>query len=384
MPTRFSVYFHHLRTHSVPYKSPICTLLLNALFATSPYRRVVATQATSVRMSVSSVAVDVGPTFGAAFVGLVAGATLFGVTLLQTYEYYKRYPSDHVLLKTLVACLTILDTLHLFFCGRTIYWYLVSNFGDFDNLDKTTWSMALQTDFNGIIGMAVEFFFARRVWIMSHNWFLTSVICVLATIHFTLGILFTVESFILGEFSKFKSLTWITCTGLGCAAAADIIIALSMCIYLSKKRTGIDRTDSLVTTLMIYSINTGLLTSIIATISVVLFAIMPLNFVWLCFFWILGKCYVNSLLASLNSRKGLRSKVYASAVSLSRSRAIQDLSFREEPILLKKPTTALAVAVETTTEYRTDSFQREEQSPKDTKRLDNWASESSRTDKSSV
>ncbi|KAI0786854.1 hypothetical protein C8Q75DRAFT_247399 [Abortiporus biennis] len=102
MPTRFSVYFHHLRTHSVPYKSPIYTLLLNALFATSPYRRVVATQATSVRMSVSSVAVDVGPTFGAAFVGLVAGATLFGVTLLQTYEYYKRYPSDHVLLKTLV------------------------------------------------------------------------------------------------------------------------------------------------------------------------------------------------------------------------------------------------------------------------------------------
>lgn len=34
---------------------------------------------------------------------------------------------------------------------------------------------------------------------------------------------------------------WITCTGLGSAAAADIMIAASMCYYLAQKRTGIDR-----------------------------------------------------------------------------------------------------------------------------------------------
>ncbi|KAK7690346.1 hypothetical protein QCA50_007003 [Cerrena zonata] len=307
-------------------------------------------------------AVSVSTTFGAAFIGLVAGAVLFGVTLLQTYEYYKRYPQDSFHMKLMVAVLTALDTLHLVLCTKTIYWYLITNYNRPDNLDNTTWSMALQTDCNGIIGLIVECFFARRVWLMSKNWPLVVIIVVLATLHFGLGVVFTAESFILGHFSKFQRLTWVTCTGLGAAAVSDILIALSMCYYLQKKRTGIERTDDLVTTLMLYSINTGLLTSIIATTAVILFAVMPTNFLWLCFFWIMGKCYVNSVLASLNSRDRLRQKVYSSGVNITPSpggRIVTDSShnFRDGPILLRRvsnPAPKLAVAVETTTEYKTD------------------------------
>ncbi|TCD69044.1 hypothetical protein EIP91_009107 [Steccherinum ochraceum] len=295
-------------------------------------------------------ATSLGPTYGAALVGIVIEGTLFGVTLLQTYEYYKSYPSDSIRLKSLVAVLTVLDTLHLILCARTLYWYLISSFGQFDVLDQITWSMALQTDCNGLIGVAVQLFFARRLWMMSRNWILTILISILGTIHFALGVVFTVQSFILGRFSAFASLTWVTCTGLGSAAAGDILIALSMVYYLQKKRTGIQSTDSIVTTLMLYSINTGLLTSILATASVILFAIMPTNFIWLAFFWIMGKCYVNSLLASLNSRESLRNKVHSSsAVEMSR--------FRKDSSMLGKKQThsgALAVAIETTTEYRTD------------------------------
>ncbi|KAI0081576.1 hypothetical protein K474DRAFT_1681935 [Panus rudis PR-1116 ss-1] len=229
--------------------------------------------------------VDVGATFGAAFVGLVAGAV-------------------------------VLDTLHLILCARTIYWYLISNFNNPANLDLTTWSMALQTDCNGIIAVMVECFFARRVWLMSKNWYITLFIVILAILHFALGVVFTAESFILGRFSKFKSLTWVTCTGFSAAAASDIAIALSMCYYLSRKRTGIDR------------INTGLLTRCVS------FAIMPTNFVWLCFFWLMGKCICIIL---LNSRNHLRDKAYASAIDLSPvSRGTNSLNFRGAPIVLQK------------------------------------------------
>ncbi len=34
---------------------------------------------------------------------------------------------------------------------------------------------------------------------------------------------------------------WVTCVGLGSAAAADIIIATAMCYYLYTKRTGLKR-----------------------------------------------------------------------------------------------------------------------------------------------
>ncbi|TCD69041.1 hypothetical protein EIP91_009104 [Steccherinum ochraceum] len=150
---------------------------------------------------------DLGSTYGAALVGLVVEATIFGVTLIQTYEYYKHYGEDSMAMKTLVAILTVLDTLHLILCARTLYWYLITNFDNRAALNVITWTMAIQTDCNGIIGVAVQIFFARRVWKMSRNWFITSLIVILGSIHFGLGVVFTAESFILGEFSKFDSLT---------------------------------------------------------------------------------------------------------------------------------------------------------------------------------
>ncbi|KAF8194239.1 hypothetical protein BJ912DRAFT_959903 [Pholiota molesta] len=136
---------------------------------------------------------------------------------------------------------------------------------------------------------------------LSGNILLTGLIIVLSCIHFV----FTVEGFILVETSKFPRLIWVTSTGLGSAAAADIIIAVSLCYYLTKSRTGFARTDSLITTLIakvkIYSI--------IAFICVVTFATMPTNYIWLGFFWLIGKCYVNSLLAALNGRDSLREQV---------------------------------------------------------------------------
>ena len=70
----------------------------------------------------------------------------------------------------------------------------------------------------------------------------------------------------------------ITCIGLGTGTVADALIAFSMCWFLYHKRTGfarrvyfslltpqiwlifVHRTDSMIMTLMSYSINSGLLT----------------------------------------------------------------------------------------------------------------------------
>jgi len=168
--------------------------------------------------------------------------------------------------------------------------------------------MAIQTDCNGIIGMSVELFFARRVYKLSGNRLITGIITLFALIHFTLGIYFTVQAFVLQSFDKFAALTWVTCVGLGSAAAADLIIAISLVYSLRSVRTGIARTDSIITTLILYAINTGAITSLVATICVFCFAFMPTNFVWLSFFWVLGKLYSNSLLANLNSREALRGR----------------------------------------------------------------------------
>ncbi|KAF9267527.1 hypothetical protein L218DRAFT_955399 [Marasmius fiardii PR-910] len=168
--------------------------------------------------------------------------------------------------------------------------------------------------------------------------------------------------------AAFGQLVWVTGAGIGSAAAADILIAASLCYYLSKSRTGFKRTDSLISTLIIYTLTTGLMTSIIDIIIIIAFTTMPTNYVWLAFFWIVGRCYVNSLLAALNSRDSLRGRVAAREGSFlqlsplttgnvmqttrSGEHQTQGTPYRSFADLHQKP--PLAVTIQTDTVYKAD------------------------------
>jgi len=297
---------------------------------------------------------------------LIVSATLYGATILQTYLYYRNYPKDPRYIKILVFALWIFDTTQLALSTTAMYWYLITNYDNTPALDRLTWSMELQTDCNGILALLVECFFARRVWIMSSNMYLVVIIIVLAVIHFALGIVFTVGSFHLATMSGFKDMIWVTSLGIGSAAAADMVIAGALCFYLSKSRTGFKKTDSLISTLIVYSLSTGLVTSIIGVVIVITYALLPNDYVWLAFFWIDGKCYVNSCLAALNSRESLREKAappdsflqlsqlpngnifeVVGAQSARSARSAQSTRSTHEP-------TNLAITVETDTVFKTD------------------------------
>ncbi|KAK0201665.1 hypothetical protein DFS33DRAFT_1349111 [Desarmillaria ectypa] len=253
-------------------------------------------------------------TYGSAFVGLIAASILYGVMLIQTCIYFNRNDSrDPVYVRSAVALLCILDTVHLILCIMTLYWHLITNFSNVSSLDHLTWSMNVQTGFNGFIALIVECVFARRVYILSRNIFITTTIVVLSCFHFGLGIVFTLKSFRLGSMGEFQQLIWVTSAGNGSSAAADILIAASLCFYLYRSRTGYSRTDSLISTLIVYSVTTGLVSSLIGIVIVITFAVMPNNYIWLAFCWVGGKCYVNSFLASLNCRCSLREKAAQSS-----------------------------------------------------------------------
>ncbi|XP_006462697.1 hypothetical protein AGABI2DRAFT_119538 [Agaricus bisporus var. bisporus H97] len=138
-------------------------------------------------------------TYGALLIGLTIGAVLYGATLIQTFFYYRTYPKDPITTKALVAVVWLFDTLQLILCTIALYWYLIVNFRDDEALGKATWSLSLQTDCNGLIGLIVECFFARRVWILSKNIVLVLLIVVLAFVHFGLGVVFTVEELVLSS-----------------------------------------------------------------------------------------------------------------------------------------------------------------------------------------
>ncbi|KAF5327506.1 hypothetical protein D9619_004986 [Psilocybe cf. subviscida] len=119
---------------------------------------------------------------------------------------------------------------------------------------------------------------------------------------------FSVRGFIDGSYAKLIQESWLLYTALGGSVVADVMITVSLCILLGNIRTGFKLTDSLVNTLMLYTINTGLLTSVSATACFVTFAIWPHAFVFIGFYFVLSKLYINSLLAMLNTRERLRKK----------------------------------------------------------------------------
>lgn len=246
-------------------------------------------------------------TYGSAFIGLIVASILYGVTLTQTYIYFSRVGStDRIYARIAVAALCILDTVHLVLCIMTLYWHLITNFSNDSSLDNLTWSMNAQTGLNGLIALIVECIFARRVFILSKNVLITTTIVLLSCFHFSLSIVFTLKSFRLGSMGEFQQLIWVTSAGNGSSAVADILIAASLCFYLYKNRTGYRKTNSLITTLIVYSLATGLVSSLIRVVIVITFATMPNNYIWLAFCWIGGKCYANSFLASLNCRGSLQ------------------------------------------------------------------------------
>ncbi|KAF8993175.1 hypothetical protein BDQ17DRAFT_1368618 [Cyathus striatus] len=115
---------------------------------------------------------------------------------------------------------------------------------------------------------------------------------------------------------------------LGHITGADALTTGSLCILLAKSRSGFKKTDSLISILILFTINTGLLT--------MYYIIWPHNFIFMGIYFVLGTVYYNSLLASLNARPTFRAKLDICTSPLQLPDMQTDLSLNStEPYLLR-------------------------------------------------
>lgn len=99
---------------------------------------------------------------------------------------------------------------------------------------------------------------------------------------------------------------WMSYYPLSVYTGTDTIIAASLCYLLYTNRTGYRRTDSLLNTLMLYTVNTGIITSICSLAAIIALKTSPHTFIVAAIEFLLTKIYVNSFLAMLNARNSLR------------------------------------------------------------------------------
>ncbi|KAG1809087.1 uncharacterized protein BJ212DRAFT_613913 [Suillus subaureus] len=274
-------------------------------------------------------AVDIRDTFGAGLIGGMVAAILYGITTLQTYLYYVYYPRDTHGLKVLVASIWVIDTLHVSFMCHALYYYLVTNFGDPDNLGTGVWSLFTSLGLNLVMAVLVQTYFAFRIYHLTRSkirWWLTSFLMLVVLAHFgkipyttrqssslirdlAFGLETVIFMFIKKQFSALSEITLYAATPFAITAVlSDVFIAGSLCILLHGNRSPVVETNTLVNTLIVYAINRCLLTSVVAVAEVIAFAIIPGSLWFIAIDFVIGKLYANSLLASLNSRSALRGR----------------------------------------------------------------------------
>ncbi|EKM52979.1 uncharacterized protein PHACADRAFT_259153 [Phanerochaete carnosa HHB-10118-sp] len=254
---------------------------------------------------------DLNGTFGALLIGALVAAVLYGITVLQTVVYYQHSAAqDGWLVRAAVGSLWLVDTLDTALLSHIIYWYLVTNFGSSSALMKPlVWSMSAHLATTAVTEVVVRSMFSLRVWRLSGGkWLPALTVGIVTLLDLIFGIVLTVRS--VGQ-------TWFTLQKIQAFVFAqfatellgDTLIALILCYYLYQSRTGFRRTDSVLTTLMAYVINTGLLTAMALTVNIVLFATERHNFAFVALYFVISKLYVNAYIAMLNARTGIRQKM---------------------------------------------------------------------------
>ncbi|EMD31238.1 hypothetical protein CERSUDRAFT_119942 [Gelatoporia subvermispora B] len=246
------------------------------------------------------------PNCGALFLAVPFASLFYGVTVLQTYLYYDRYADDPLYLKLFVAVISLCDTAQLVFVIYSAWWYLIPNYGNLASIELLSFGIAAETIMTTVLGLFVQCFFAHRVWIMSRNAVLPFIITALSLLQFAFGIYYVVMIQRSGTVLVFAQLVWCTAVGLSCSMASNLVITLALCYYLRKIRSGMSKTDKLIRVLVIYTVNTGLITSVVGIFAITISSVFSKTN-WLVIpFSLVSKCYVNTTLATLNARIKLR------------------------------------------------------------------------------
>ncbi|PBK74813.1 hypothetical protein ARMSODRAFT_1013799 [Armillaria solidipes] len=252
---------------------------------------------------------------GPMLIGFVFNVLLYGIMIAQVYLYYVTYKKDKTWMKAYVAVLFFADSLNTVFDFVYMYRSLIVHFGklitkwftntanrsigDVAFLGKADWVFATDPALTGIIAAMVQVFFAWRVKVLTNNHWFVSIIMLASLAGGSGGIATAVEVCLQPQFTLFRNFKSVVILWLASECFADIFIT----VIMRKHKTGFQASDELVDRVIRLTMQTGLITSVCATLDLIFYLVDPTG-THLIFNFPLCKLYTNSMMSSLNSRGG--------------------------------------------------------------------------------
>ncbi|KAJ3753089.1 hypothetical protein EV360DRAFT_88114 [Lentinula raphanica] len=302
-------------------------------------------------------------TMGAAFIGMTVAGLLLGISSLQAYIYFTT-SSDSRPLRYLVGLVVLFDFVHQALITHTMYYYLISNYGKPAVLGLAVWSLLAEVLFNGFTAFCVQSFLTWKIWRLSnYNIWITGLVTALVLAEFGCVVAFGIIALVrVRTFVELAAdLKGLSVTVNAFAAAGDVLIAAILTWLLQSSKTGFERSrsDTMLNKLTIYAVNTGALTSLFAVASLISILAAPNTFIYISFFFCMGRLYTNSLLASLNARKKIRGEG-ENVQTTSRNFSFQTKSLTKPSSFIsfasKKRPGDISIQIDTTHERRAQDY----------------------------
>ncbi|KAJ7445335.1 hypothetical protein FB451DRAFT_1293124 [Mycena latifolia] len=243
--------------------------------------------------------------------GTIVGTFLFGILTLQAFNYYRQFPEDSIRVKITVVVIWLLE-LGLTICSlHSVYWITVTSYGGFflAFILQPPRTLLVTLFFSAAINSSVQVFFGNRIRVLSgrlHIFFLCITVAILRFICH-MALMATIWRSNTGFLIIESKAHWIAIVDMALLPVGDGLIAVSMCYYLWNMRESQFRhTRKVVDTLMLWTVETTVVTSVAAVLQLILF-LTRTDLSFLAFYLIEPKLFSNSMLAVLNGRTRFRS-----------------------------------------------------------------------------
>ncbi|KAH8105629.1 hypothetical protein DFH11DRAFT_1643011 [Phellopilus nigrolimitatus] len=246
-------------------------------------------------------------TMGALFLGVIFAMGLWGAGTVQMYYYYDTYGKDELWIKMVVFSVWIFDTVHQGLITHSCYIYLITEYGNplfLATLEKTLMIMVF---FTACICFIVQTFFTMRIWRLSHkSVYLTGAVYIFVLTQLVSTLVYFGTAIHFKLFAELLAIKNLTRSINVVNAIADAAIAASLVFLLHKSRTGFRQSETILNRLILFTVNTGLITGLTAIVCLVMNLVFPTTFLYILFYLMTSRLYMNSLLATLNTRKSIR------------------------------------------------------------------------------
>ncbi|KAG2011496.1 hypothetical protein CC2G_011603 [Coprinopsis cinerea AmutBmut pab1-1] len=227
---------------------------------------------------------------GPLYIGSLLAYLLYGAFVVQTVTYLSERPAKASWVgAAVVALVAIVETLSIGFITQTGWHSLVlalNNQESTDRLLKYPEATVANPMLNGLAAWLVQLCFAYRIWILA-----STMIGKSAAVLVTLGrnvVESTNDPVTQRAVAAYLSITVI----------CDILITIAMISIL----TTFTATKRLLNTLTVHTIENGLITTLCATVNLILYFARPDDAIHIAFQFIIGRLHANVLMAYLNHR----------------------------------------------------------------------------------